>query len=177
MTNMCFSRTQFAKPRRPSSQVSPVHRPLFNICNKAPNSRTMSCVRGSKDHTNSTTKQPGRWPTTTPRTVWRPKTNVLFTILYTVISPYFDHVSVISVTHGYILEQISNATLFNFKYFSSGINYQAYSSYVSAWGYEVSFRRKEILNSCHVTNSDEIRWNYVIWICSLGFMYFSNILP
>ena len=30
-----------------------------------------------------------------------------------------------------ILEQISNATVFNFKYFSSNISYQAYFSYVS----------------------------------------------
>ena len=30
-----------------------------------------------------------------------------------------------------ILEQISNATVFNFKYFSSDISYQAYFSYVS----------------------------------------------
>ena len=40
----------------------------------------------------------------------------------------------------HILEQISKATVFNFKYFSSDISYQAYFSYVSVWGYEVSFR-------------------------------------
>ena len=42
----------------------------------------------------------------------------------------------------YILEQISNATVFNLKYFRSDISYQAYFSYVSFWGYmyEVSFR-------------------------------------
>ena len=37
-------------------------------------------------------------------------------------------------------EQISNAVVFNFKYISSDINYQAYFSYLSGWGYEVSFR-------------------------------------
>ena len=59
----------------------------------------------------------------------------------------------------YILEQISNATDCNFKYFSSDISYQAYFSYVSAWGHEKAFVRKEILNSCNVTSSDEISWN------------------
>ena len=39
-----------------------------------------------------------------------------------------------------ILEQISKATVFNFKYFSSDISYQAYIWYVSVCGYEVSFR-------------------------------------
>ena len=51
-----------------------------------------------------------------------------------------------------ILEQISNSTVLNFKYISSDISYQAYFSYESVWGYEV-------LNSCHVTNSDEMFWN------------------
>ena len=40
------------------------------------------------------------------------------------------------------LKQIPNATVFNFKYFSSGISYQAYFSYVSDWRFEVSFRQK-----------------------------------
>ena len=53
----------------------------------------------------------------------------------------------------YILEQISNASVLNFKYFNSDISY---FSYVSVLGYEISFRRKEILNSCYVTSSDEI---------------------
>ena len=61
-----------------------------------------------------------------------------------------------------MLEQISNATVFNFKYFNSDISYQAYFSYVSVWRYEAYFIRKEILNSCHVTSSDEISWNQVI---------------
>ena len=40
----------------------------------------------------------------------------------------------------HVLEQIFNAAVFNFKYFSSDISYQAYFSYVSVWGYDVSFR-------------------------------------
>ena len=55
----------------------------------------------------------------------------------------------------HMLKQISNATDFNFKHFSSDISYQAYFSYVSVCGYE-AFVKNEILNSCHVTSSDEI---------------------
>ena len=48
--------------------------------------------------------------------------------------------AVVLFIYQHTLEQISNATVFNFKYFSSDISYQAYFSYVSVWGYEVSFR-------------------------------------
>ena len=68
-------------------------------------------------------------------------------------------VYICSLTSVCILEQISNAAVFNFKYFSSDISYQAYFSYVSVWGYEKAFIRKEVLNSYQVTSSDEISWN------------------
>ena len=39
-----------------------------------------------------------------------------------------------------LLKQIPNATIFNCKYFSSDVSYQAYFLFVSVWGNEVSFR-------------------------------------
>ena len=54
-----------------------------------------------------------------------------------------------------ILEQISNTTVFNFKYFCSDISYQAYFSYVSVWGYEVSFRLRNFKFMSH----DQFWWN------------------
>ena len=70
------------------------------------------------------------------------------------ISQLYDF-SPAKLSDPFILEQISNATVFNFKYFSSDISYQAYFLCVSVGGYE-------ILNSCHVTSSDEISSNLVI---------------
>ena len=46
-----------------------------------------------------------------------------------------------TVTVSYFSDfQRYNATVFNFKYINSDISYQAYFSYVSVWGYQVSFR-------------------------------------
>ena len=56
-------------------------------------------------------------------------------------------------------EKISNATFFNFKYFSSDISYQAYFSYVVSEVMKLAFVGKSFLNSCHVTSYDEISWN------------------
>ena len=70
------------------------------------------------------------------------------------------------------LDQISNATVFEFRYFSSAISYQAYFVYVG-----------ECLRLCgklalainqHVTSCDDIIENKVILICYHGFKHFLN---
>ena len=66
-------------------------------------------------------------------------------LLYLICMPkklFYDNVTefVILTLRAYILDKIANVTCFKYKYFSSGINYQAHVSYVSVWVYVVGFQ-------------------------------------